>query len=43
MTPNQGEETGEGGNYPKVQVEEIYEPSKHLKAVLGNIKDVEQQ
>ena len=28
----------EGDNYPRVQVEEIYEPTKHLNAIIGKVK-----
>ena len=34
---NGGDGIGEG--YPKVHIEEIYEPTKHLNCVLGAIKD----
>jgi hypothetical protein len=26
-------------NYPRVLIEEIYEPTKHLNAVMGQVKD----
>ena len=35
------EEEGEG--YPKVQIEELYEPTKELKLVIGAIKDISHQ
>ena len=34
---NGGDGSGEG--YPKVQIDEIYEPTKYLNCVLGAIKD----
>ena len=30
---------GFGEGYPKVQIDEMYEPTKHLNCVLGAIKD----
>ena len=35
------EEEGEG--YPKVQIEELFEPTKELKLVIGAIKDIPHQ
>ena len=33
----------EGEGYPKVQIEEMYEPTKELKLLIGAIKDIPHQ
>jgi hypothetical protein len=37
---NNGAETqSSSAGYPKVSVEEVYEPTNHLNAVIGQVKD----